>query len=80
MTILDRNGATVSTANVLTEVEWGRVLDGTSSARALIQPDGDCCARLGNLESWRDRLVIYRDGQYVWDGPVTNVTWSLGEV
>jgi hypothetical protein len=78
--VLDRNGATVAVANVLTEVEWSRVLDGTSSARALIQPDGDCCARLGNIGSWRSRLVIFRDGQYVWDGPVTDVTWSLGEV
>lgn len=79
-TILDRNGASVTTAQVLTEVEWNRVLDGTSSARALIQPDGDCCNRLGRIGSWRSRLVIFRDGQYVWDGPVTDVTWSLGEV
>ncbi|PWI15943.1 hypothetical protein DI272_18575 [Streptomyces sp. Act143] len=78
--LLDRNGATVAAANVLTEVEWNRVLDGTSAARALIQPDGDCCGRLGNVGSWRNRLVLFRDGQYVWDGPVTSVTWSLGEV
>ncbi|MEU7323435.1 hypothetical protein ABZ682_23215 [Streptomyces griseoviridis] len=65
---------------MLTEVEWNRVLDGTSSARALIQPDGDCCNRLGSIGSWRSRLVIYRDGQYVWDGTVTDVTWRLGEV
>ncbi|MDT0484631.1 hypothetical protein [Streptomyces doebereineriae] len=79
-TILDRNGATVTTAEVLTEVEWSRVLDGTSSARALIQPDGDCCNRLGQIGSWRSRLVIFRDGKYVWDEPVTGVTWSLGQV
>ncbi|MFD0208952.1 hypothetical protein ACFVH9_07430 [Streptomyces hirsutus] len=65
---------------VLTEVEWGRVLDGTSSARAVIQPGSDCCARLGRIGSWRNRLVLFRDGRYVWDGPVTDVTWSLGEV
>lgn len=65
---------------MLTEVEWNRVLDGTSSARALIQPDGDCCNRLGTVGSWRNRLVIFRDGEYVWDGPVTGVTWSLGQV
>ncbi|MGW2951485.1 hypothetical protein [Streptomyces eurythermus] len=79
-TILDRNGATVTAAEVLTEIEWSRVLDGTSSARALIQPDGDCCNRLGRIGSWRSRLVIYRDGKYVWDGPVTDVQWRLGEV
>ncbi|MFF1746555.1 hypothetical protein [Streptomyces mirabilis] len=79
-TILDRNGATVTVAQVLTEVEWNRVLDGTSSARALIQPEGNCCNRLGRIGSWRNRLVIFRDGQYVWDGPITDVTWSLGQV
>ncbi|MFF0092658.1 hypothetical protein ACFYSF_22230 [Streptomyces canus] len=78
--VLDRNGATVAVANVLTEVEWNRVLDGTSSARALIQPDADCCGRLGRIGSWKSRLVIFRDGKYVWDGPVTDVTWSLGQV
>lgn len=78
--VLDRNGATLAVADVLTECEWNRVLDGTSSARALIQPDSDCCGRLGRIGSWRSRLVIYRDGQYVWDGPVTDVKWRLGEV
>jgi hypothetical protein len=78
--ILDRAGATVTTAEVLTEVEWNRALDATSTARALIQPDGDCCNRLGRIGSWRNRLVIFRDGKYVWDGPITDVTWSLGQV
>ncbi|MGV9913393.1 hypothetical protein [Streptomyces tendae] len=78
--IVDRNGATVSTAEVLVEVEWSRALDATSSARALIRPDGDCCNRLGRIGSWRHRLMIYRDGKYVWDGPITNASWSLGEV
>ncbi|MGJ3558815.1 hypothetical protein ACR6C2_07500 [Streptomyces sp. INA 01156] len=65
---------------MLTEVEWSRVLDGTSSARVLIQPGMDCCAQIGRIGSWRHRLVIFRDGRYVWDGPVTDVSWSLGEV
>jgi hypothetical protein len=78
--ILDRGGATVATAEILTEVEWNRVLDGISTARAVIQPDGDCCNRLGRIGSWRNRLVIFRDEQYVWDGPITDISWSLGQV
>jgi hypothetical protein len=78
--VLDRSGATVAAAEVLTEVEWSRVLDGTSSARVLIKPDGDCCNRLGKIGSWRNRLVVFRDSRYVWDGPITDVSWSLGEV
>ncbi|MFJ4627202.1 hypothetical protein [Streptomyces sp. NPDC088847] len=78
--VLDRGGATVAVANVLTEVEWNRTLDTVSTARAVIQPDGDCCGRLGRVGSWRNRLVLFRDGRYVWDGPITGVTWSLGQV
>ncbi|PSK58000.1 hypothetical protein B0E38_01845 [Streptomyces sp. 111WW2] len=78
--ILDRSGATVTTAEVLTEVEWNRALDATSTARAVIQPDGDCCNRLGRIGSWRNRLVLFREGKYVWDGPITDVSWSLGQV
>lgn len=78
--VLDRGGATVATADVLTEVEWNRTLDTWSTARAVINPSGDCCGRLGRLSAWRHRLVIFRDQQYVWDGPITGIDWSLGEV
>lgn len=78
--VLDRHGATVATANVLTEIEWSRSLDAISTARAVIQPDEDCCGRLGRISTWRNRLVVYRDGRYVWDGPLTAITWSLGQV
>jgi hypothetical protein len=70
----------VSAANVLTEVEWHCILDDTSTARIVVNPDGDCCERLGNVRSWRHRLIVYRDGQYVWDGPILQVEWSLGKV
>lgn len=78
--VVDRGGATVATADVLTEVEWNRALNTWSTARAVINPSGDCCARLGRLSTWRHRLVIFRDQQYVWDGPITNIDWSEGQV
>ncbi|MDI9829679.1 hypothetical protein [Streptomyces sp. KAU_LT] len=78
--ILDRRGAVVAAANVLTECEWTRTLDAVSTARAVIQPDEDCCGRLSRLSTWRTRLVLFRDGKYCWDGPITNITWSLGQV
>lgn len=78
--VLDRGGATVATANVLTECEWTRSLDAVSTARAVINPDGDCCNRLGRLSTWAHRLVLFRDDRYVWDGPITGISWSLGQV
>ncbi|MEW2568298.1 hypothetical protein [Streptomyces sp. NPDC047070] len=78
--ILDRTGGTITAADILTEVEWTRVLDDISTGRVVINPNGDCCERLGQVRSWRHRLFITRDGKPVWDGPITNVDWRLGEI
>ncbi|MGW2074292.1 hypothetical protein ACWCPK_38650 [Streptomyces sp. NPDC001953] len=78
--MVDRSGATVATGSVLTEVKWVRLLDDTSTARVVINPDGDCCEALGRVRSWRHRLQIYRDGEFVWDGPIITPSWSLGHL
>lgn len=78
--IVDRSGALVAEAHVLTSVEWSRVLDDTSTATVEIEPDGDCCARLDEVRSWRHELAIWRDGQPVWSGPIINVEWGVGRV
>lgn len=78
--IVDRSGATVSGADILTEVEWTRLLDDTSTARVVINPDGNCCERIGRVRSWRHKLLIYRDGMFVWGGPILQAEWSLGRV
>lgn len=74
--ILDRGGATVTEAYVLTEVEWTRVLDEVSTATITVMPGGDCCERLADVRSWRHRLAIWRDGQPVWEGPILDVDWT----
>lgn len=74
--IIDRDGAVVSTADVLLKVEWSRVLDDISTARVLIQPDGDCCASLARARSWRHNLVIHRDTHLVWEGPILVPEWT----
>lgn len=78
--IVDQSGATVSGADILTQVEWTRSLDDTSTAQVVINPDGDCCGRLGRVRSWRHRLHVYRDDQFVWGGPILQAEWSLGKV
>ncbi|MDP4512059.1 hypothetical protein [Nonomuraea turcica] len=55
--ILDRDGAVVAGADMLVEVEWNRVLDNTSTARAVIAPGGDCCQKLRDVRSWRHVLL-----------------------
>ncbi|WP_432001634.1 hypothetical protein [Streptomyces sioyaensis] len=63
----------------LTEIEWTRALDDTSTARAVAIPDGDCCERLGQVRAWRHYLSVWRDGQPVWSGPILQAEWSRGK-
>ncbi|MEZ0073630.1 hypothetical protein [Planotetraspora sp. GP83] len=76
--IYDRNGAMITPAETLMEVEWTRVLNNMSTARATIQPSGDCCQAVDNVRSWRHKLVIWRDGRMVWEGPVLGADWKYG--
>jgi hypothetical protein len=77
--IIDRDGATVSTTEVLVEVEWTRTLDDISTARVMIHPDANCCAQIGQVRSWRHRLVIWRAGRRdpVWEGPIVTISWPV---
>ncbi|MEU9576323.1 hypothetical protein [Streptomyces chilikensis] len=78
--IVDRSGAVVTDAITLLSVEWTRVLDDSSAAKVVIQPDGDCCERLGQVRSWRHDLHIFRDGRPVWEGPILLPVWKTGSV
>ncbi|MFC8332716.1 hypothetical protein [Streptomyces olivaceus] len=78
--MVDRNGATVTEAEVLAECEWTRELDEFSSARVVINPSGNCCERLANIEPWRHSLHIFRDGAAVWNGPIVQPEWRWGQV
>ena len=78
--IRDRNGATVAQAEALINVKWSRLLDDVSSASVVVVPTGDCCDLMGNVRSWRQNLEVYRNGVFVWGGPITRVNWSLGQV
>lgn len=78
--ITDRSGSTVSAVQILTEIEWTRALDDTSTARVVAVPDGDCCERLGQVRAWRHYLNVWRDRQPVWSGPILQVEWSPGSI
>lgn len=77
---VDRAGATVADALSLTSVEWTRMLNGASTATVVVNPEGDCCAEMGNIRTWGHAMVIYRNGVFVWSGPVLNIEWGQGDV
>jgi hypothetical protein len=78
--IIDRGGAVITQADVLTKVEWNRTLDAISTATVTVQPDGDCCRALSRVRSWRHTLAIYRDGQSCWTGPIVTPQWTADGV
>lgn len=78
--ILDKDGAVVCLADALVSVEWNRILNETAVARATILPQGDCCECMGGVRTWRHRLVIWRMGKPVFDGPVVMAEWTVDGV
>lgn len=71
-----RGGDTlVCRARNLTQLTWGRKLNGFSEAKltfALNGQDSECCNCVGTINPWEHELAIYRDGQEVWCGPIVN--------
>ena len=63
-----------------TSIAYGRIKDGISDALVHIPTSADCCGDLATLEPVRHELVIFRDGQRVWEGPITRVTYTNDDV
>ena len=65
----------------LARVQWGRKRD--DIANCLIDTNGfdqDCCQLLGDLQSWVHEIVIFRDGERVFEGPITRITYTSESV
>ena len=65
----------------LAQVQWGRKRDDISNC--LVDTNGfdqDCCELLGSLQSWVHELVIYRDHERVFEGPITRITYTSENV
>lgn len=62
-------------------VRWSRQRDDMSNATVFTSGTGPgCCDMLSDVEPGRHELVIYRDDDRVWEGPVTRVAWGRNEV
>lgn len=66
-----------------TSLEWGRMLDDTSSAQVVVDgASGECCAAVAGIGTWSHELHVYRlaasddgvavgsDYRRVWSGPI----------
>lgn len=64
--------------NALSQLTWGRILDDTFEADLEMEWSGsdtsdDCCATIGNARTWIHGLLVLRDGEVAFFGPLTDV-------
>lgn len=69
----------------ISSVKWGRKLDDISEAVIEVPLSGaDCtpCDLVRQLGVWHHELFIFRDGEYVWSGPIVqlNVTRTVATI
>lgn len=63
----------------LSRVQWERVRDEISTASVTV-PVHQCCELLGNLRTIISELHIERNGQIVWQGPITRIEYEHEQV
>ena len=79
--IFDRGGMTrLFPIDVTTFVDYARVKDQISDALIRIPASAECCGQLANVECVRNELVIFRDGERVWEGPITRMAFTADQV
>ena len=78
--LYDRGGERrIAQFEKVTKGTWERVLDDISEASIVaMTPAGNDWH--GQIRSWRHELVIYRDAERVWEGPIYRVIFGRGFV
>lgn len=80
--IYDRGGFTrIGPLDTLVDVTWRRKRDDMSIADISLQgPSWECQALLAKAEPNRHELVVFRDGQRVWEGPISHIEYTPDQV
>ena len=63
----------------LSAVRWERIRDDISTASVTV-PTAQCCDLLGDVRSIIHELHLVRDGETVWQGPITRVEYEFDRV
>ncbi len=72
--VMSKEGITLGTLEA-TAVTFGRKIDDVSEATITVAIAGDgCCDILGQIRTWHHEIQIFRQGVYVWGGPIVTLT------
>lgn len=78
--IYERGGVVpVTELTPLSSVSWERVRDEISVAYITV-PTHECCEELGNLRTILHELHLERNGEIVWQGPITRLEYEHDQV
>jgi hypothetical protein len=78
--IYERGGVVpVGELTPLLRVRWERIRDEISTAYAEL-PTTECCELLGDLRTIKHELHIERNGEIVWQGPITRLEYQFDVV
>jgi hypothetical protein len=59
----------------LISVKWSRVRDDRSACTIIIADARQQAKLLGMLSTGRHEIVVFREGERVWEGPITNIVY-----
>lgn len=80
--VFDRGGQVMrGEITPIRRLQWDRRRDDIS--QAILHTNGfdeDCGQLLRTLHSWMHEIVIFRDGERVWEGPIVRITESIDGV
>jgi len=76
--VYDRGGKQfLGSLDLITQVKYSRVRDDMSSATLTVDAvTPECTALLAQMEPNRHEVVIFRDGQRVWEGPISWIEFT----
>lgn len=57
-------------------IRYDRTRDDMSEATVVVPSNADCCRFLADVEPGRHELVIRRDGDRVWEGPIVRIGYK----
>jgi hypothetical protein len=80
--LTDRGGGPfIDKVPAITTLRWNRLRDDISSASVFIEsPSAECAAILGAARTVRNEVVIFRNGDRVWEGPITLLQYRKGQI
>lgn len=68
--LLDAGGTPIGLLDGISSLRWERRRRVTSLATVVLEATADCCRFLDSVPTWRTRMLIRRDGDPVWLGPL----------